>query len=570
MTREFQEHCARLALGRPSTPSLAPSDTRIPVRPSTGSTDRRTIAVGTDPVLRPTTAPIRPHSYGTADLAKTLPAQNVADLKNKSQNHNWVNKDNTDECTQPKVETVKGKNLLSENKTSEKSTDSAKAEINRHSKQIDSRKDDSEKPADKQRQPKIVNQGIGGPGLLREFTMVEMPLRGKTQEDSMKVAREKTYITDKADLKVKQSEKNAAVRKSRLDALLEQTVELVEDALNCEDREPSEISISETIVLKERVKRALRSRSEDTRQSAGRTENARQRSLRYDNLRKSLKSDDPRQRSLKGKREEGPQRRKVDQAREKLRQNTKKKVDRQEIDTKTRKPIRRMIWNQNPGQPYKDDLRERSRSQRLQNIRNERPADVRQSSAPPVVVPPPSSALRLQEKSELQRSRGASATAQLESVKERAAVRRSQSLTRERKSELSQSLAREKSAEVSQSVTRERSSEVRHRSSRSDRHQQPHHEPRIGSSKSSKSQFSQDSDKSRPVVMLFEGDDPSNYRSLQFDMTRAARSMDIANSIDFSGKASKLRGSPYLEYTPLVMGKPRKQRSASLNRSQQR
>lgn len=57
MTREFHERCAQLALGRVSTPSSAPCDTRLPLRPSSGSAIRRNAHPQTEGPNRPHTAP---------------------------------------------------------------------------------------------------------------------------------------------------------------------------------------------------------------------------------------------------------------------------------------------------------------------------------------------------------------------------------------------------------------------------------------------------------------------------------------------------------------------------------
>ena len=519
MTKEFQDYCAELALRSNSTPSSAPCDTRIVHRPSTAASSTRTsIGVGTDPISRPTTAPSRPRNMVSSDLNKNINAN--IDQKNNRQNDT----------------------LKSGNDVKEKAVPDRPKTVTLHggTQQSDSEQGDSDKrtPCNKQQVPKMVNQGIGSSGLQREFTLVEIPLGEKGRGDELK--REKTYVTEKADLQVKRSEKNATMRKSRLDALLEQTVELVEDALMNEGKEPS--TISETMTIKEK-RPVPRSRSVDTRQ-----------------------------RLVEKQAEQIPQRRKVDQARDKLRQHAKRRVERQENDARSRKPVRRMVWNQNPGQAYVRDLQQKGRQAYVENMqqrgrsgqkiqerersggqpktRSEQSRDRRQVSSAPFIVPN-ESILKAQESSSIQRPRGISTMSYTDSIKELSKVRRSQSLTRER------------------------NAEARQRSSKSDRNQQAKsertkHDSRVGSSASVKSDYSQDSEKSRPIVMMIEGDEPSAFQHLQLDMTRAARSIDIANSIDFSGGASKLRESPYLQNNPYVMGRPRKQRSASLNRSQKR
>lgn len=57
VTREFQDRCAKLALGRESKPSSAPCDTRLFMRPISASADRRTVPAQMDTRSRPQTAP---------------------------------------------------------------------------------------------------------------------------------------------------------------------------------------------------------------------------------------------------------------------------------------------------------------------------------------------------------------------------------------------------------------------------------------------------------------------------------------------------------------------------------
>ena len=523
MTREFQDYCATLALGRNSTPSSAPIDTKITIRPKTAaSANRKNIAVETDPWFRPTSAPSQPRSLVTDDLNKNTGTN--MDEKNTQKgtpkNDNYIQENNTSNISnRPKTVTIHGRTQHSDN------------ESKNHDKRTDSVKSDGSKTDQSPHTAKVVNQGIGSGSLQREFTLVEIPLAGK---DQATLRKEKTYITDRADLQVKRSEKNATMRKSRLDALLEQTVELVEDALMNEGKEPS--IISETVTIKDRRKPVPRSQSLDARR-----------------------------RTVDRKTDETLQRRRVEQARDKLRQHAKRRVEKQNNDpySRVRKPARRMVWNQNPGQAYVQDLQERGRQayvrqsqERLRNgqkyqdrgrsgaqakTRGEKSRESRQFSAPPFVVPNPSS-MKAQESSNLRRSKAGSTISDISSAKEQSRLQRNHSQTRE----------------------------SRQRSTKSDRYEQPKYDTRMGSSVSVKSYQSQDSEMSRPVVMMIEGDDPTAYTHLQFDMTRTARSIDIANSIDFSGSASKLRGSPYLQNNPYAMGSARKQRSASLNRSQHR
>ena len=625
VTKEFQEHCARLALGRSSAPSSAPCDTRIPARPSSSTASRVSVAIGTDPIhgpSRPTTAPPRHLSQAATDKenpntsGNVKTSQNNTDIKDNMQIDSGVinlERSATTVIDKNKQTHIDGKSAQNEARASETDTDQ----------QNDSVLEDGYKPRfDKVAKPKLVNQGIGMPGLQREFTMVEMPISLKTQ-DNVKFEREKTSVIDRADQKIKQSEKNVVARRSRLDTLIEQTVELVQDALDLEDGQaPTPSEFSSTIDLKAKARPVRRTRSEDTRERTGRVENPRQR---------SVKSNDPRQPAVRG--DLGPEhhKRKVDEFREKLRQHTKRRIEKQQqIDRRTKRPVRRMVWNQNIGQPYKDDLQERMKKER----RSRR--DVRQSSAPPIVIPDPST----QERSDLQRSKDPRMANDLSSIKEQAKLRRSYSERNEDSRHSSSKSYRHRREETmhewdpkearnlelvkeqarvhrSRSLNRDRNDDSRHSSTKSNRYrreetmheldpkevcnlklvkeeakvrrsqslnrdsrhnssksersrQQEYKDSRIGSSKSVASHYSQDSDKSRPLVMLVEGDDPSAYRHVKLDMSKNSRSMDIANSIDFSGKASKLRGSPYLQYNPLVMGQPRKQQSASLNRSQHR
>ena len=566
MTKEFQDHCARLALGRTSAPSSAPTDTRIPVRPSSGAGSRVSVAVGTEPISRPTrpvTAPSRHQSNG--------------DVENNKQTDSCVSSLERSATTMDGSKQIKAAALGGKSQQNEAETETSESIVASKiftDQPKNSVLDDSYMPRfDKVAKPKLVNQGIGMPGLQREFTMVEMPISTKMQ-DNVKLERAKTTIIDRADQKVKQSEKNVAARKSRLDTLIEQTVELVQDALDLEDGQaPSEFSSA--VDLKAKARPVRRTRSEDARERSVRVENSSQRSVR---------SGDPRQATIRGQPGLEYHRRKVDQFREKLRQHTRRKVEKQEKETRVRRPVRKMVWNQNPGQPYVADLQERMRKE--QKLRR----DTRQSSAPVIVIPDPSD----QQRSELQRAKDPRMAYNLESIKEQAKLRRSYSDRNEDSRHSSSKSNRQWHEETrhgldpklahnlelireqarvrrSQSLNRDRNVDSRHSSSKSERsRQQECHESRIGSSKSVAGHYNQDSDKSKPLVMFVEGDDPSAYRHVKLDMSKTSRSMDIANGIDFSGKASKLRDSPYLQYNPLIMGKPRKQRSASLNRSQQR
>lgn len=57
VTREFQDRCAKLALGRESKPSSAPCDTRLFIRPISASADRHAMSAQMDTRSRPQTAP---------------------------------------------------------------------------------------------------------------------------------------------------------------------------------------------------------------------------------------------------------------------------------------------------------------------------------------------------------------------------------------------------------------------------------------------------------------------------------------------------------------------------------
>ena len=639
VTKEFQEHCARLALGRSSAPSSAPCDTRIPARPSSSSASRVSVAIGTDPIhgpSRPTTAPVSRPSQAATNVENTQTtgntakkSQNSSDVKDGKLNDSGVR--NLERSTTTIID--KNKHAQMEGKYDQTKARTSESNTDKHNDSVE----DGYKPRfDKNSKPKLVNQGIGMPGLQREFTMVEMPVSSKTK-DNTRFEREKTSVLDRADNKIKQSEKNVAARRSRLDTLIEQTVELVQDALDLDDGQaPTPSEFSSTIDLKAKARPIRRTRSEDARERTVRTENPRQRSVR---------SNDPRQPNVKE--DLGPEyhKRKVEQFREKLRQHTKKRIaEKQEIDKRSKRPVRRMVWNQNPGQPYKDDRQDRGKTERRSR------KDGRETSSAPVVVPNPSN----QEKSDLQRtidkkmayhldsikeqaklrrsysernedSRHSSSKSNryrreetmhemdgrearnLQLVKEKAMVRRSQSLNRDSrhnssKSERSRQQEYQDSRHSSSKSNRYRREETmremdpretrnlqlvkekatvrrsqslnrdsRHNSSKSERiRQQEYQESRLGSSKSVASHYSQDSDKSRPLVMLVDGDDPSAYRHVKLDMSKSSWNMDIANSIDFSGKASKLRDSPYLQNNRLMRGQSGQQRSASLNRSQHR
>lgn len=84
ISREFQEYCAELALGRMSKPSSAPCDTRLFHRPSSGSFVRREMTVQTDLTSRPKTAPLRsPKQFPPASVEAPV---NTSGFTSKSEN----------------------------------------------------------------------------------------------------------------------------------------------------------------------------------------------------------------------------------------------------------------------------------------------------------------------------------------------------------------------------------------------------------------------------------------------------------------------------------------------------
>lgn len=77
ISREFQELCAQLALGRVSKTSSAPCDTRLALRPSSGSAIRRDTPVQTNLSARPRTAPLRSPHLQNHDLESVLSKPDV-------------------------------------------------------------------------------------------------------------------------------------------------------------------------------------------------------------------------------------------------------------------------------------------------------------------------------------------------------------------------------------------------------------------------------------------------------------------------------------------------------------